>query len=48
VLIGRWRTILTWFRIIWSMAQMVELGGVTRTVLCRKYGMRCEVVRDSF
>jgi hypothetical protein len=37
---GRWRTTLTWFRIIWSMARMVEMGGVARTVLCMKCGVR--------
>ena len=47
VLIGRWRTTLSWFRIIWSTAWMVEMGGVAMAVLCRKCGMRCEMVIDS-
>jgi hypothetical protein len=36
VLIGRWRINLVWVRMVWSMARMVEIGGVARTVLCRK------------
>ena len=48
VLIGRWRTTLMWFRITWSMARMVEMVGVTRTALCRKWGMIWEAIRDSF
>jgi hypothetical protein len=48
MLIGKLSTTLTWFRIVWSMERMVEMSGVAKTVLCRKCGMRCEVVRDSF
>jgi len=48
VLIGRFRTTFTWLRMVWSMTRMVEMGGVARTVLWRKCGMKCEVVRSSF
>jgi hypothetical protein len=29
---GRWRTTLTWFRMVWSVARMVEMGHQDRFV----------------
>ena len=48
VLMGRCRNTFTLFRMVWSMARMVVMGGVVRTVLWKKCGMRCVVVRNSF
>jgi len=48
VLMGRYRTTFTWFRMVWFLARMVVMFGVARTVSWRKCGMRCVVVRDSF